>query len=348
MEHDRIAKGVTILDNSLFEGRNTGPMARVVEHYSLSLTATDFEHRGGCPICGSVLSLPFGRQSYNGKILDYFRCEGCGLVFMNPVPTQAWYDMLYSEEFWEAKVGTLPNALDRQWRKGFARAEKFIDLIEQLAPNEPIKAVLEIGASFGIVGSAVAKHFGARAFGVEPNHVARQFAVDNTHMTMVAQSIEGLAQWDPPEPIDAIIFSHVLENIVDVHGAVAIARAKLKPKGILLIETPNVDWSPAMSLYHPFCFTEHALRVLLAKHAFRVLRMLASGRPASMVFPRYLTVIAEVTDAENTPAAAVNPMGVNRARLKSICLQCVSEDRLGQDRRANMLARLSPNAVRTE
>lgn len=224
---------------------------------------------------------------------------------MEPVPTQAWYDRLYGEEFWEAKSHKQPNgdtwSNQQQWHKGLARAEKYIDLLRGLEKARTIRSVLEVGASFGVIGTAIAREFGATAYGVEPNHAAREFASRVSGMKMVAETAGALQAWTPETPVDLVIFSHALENILDLDTTLATVHSKVEPGALLLIETPNVNWQPSMSIYHPYCFTAQALSLLLARKGFRVIQATYSGRPASAVIPRYLTVIAEaVPDDKQT------------------------------------------------
>jgi SAM-dependent methyltransferase len=272
-------------------------MSSATEH-QLPLTAGDLMARPQCPICGSTARAHLRDLPYiQDTATHHFRCEGCGLVYMDPMPTQAWYDRLYGEEFWEVKsVSQSQSEIwtnKRQWHKGLARAEKYIDLLRKAVPRASIRSVLEIGASFGLIGTTVAEAYGARAFGVEPNHAARDFARRASGMVMVAESAAELDKWQADAPADLAIFSHVLENIIDLRSTLAAVHRKLNPGGLLLIETPNTDWTPSMSIYHPYSFSPEALRILLEQSGFRIKQVRRSGRPSSIVVPRYLTILAE-------------------------------------------------------
>jgi SAM-dependent methyltransferase len=251
----------------------------------------------------------------------HFRCEACGLVYMDPVPTQDWYNRLYGEEFWEVKSAEQSKTdiwtNKRQWHKGLARAEKCIDFLRMAVPNASIKSVLEVGASFGLIGTAVAESFGGQAFGVEPNHAVRNFASRASGMTMVGESAADLDKWQPATPVDLVIFSHSLENIVDLQSTLAAVHRKVKPCGLLLIETPNTDWMPAMSIYHPYCFSAAALQMLLAQSGFLVTRLSRSGRPSSNILPRYLTVLSEAVPGpppQKPPPRGADSTTVAKAR----------------------------------
>lgn len=272
-------------------------MEQVSGGHQLVLTASDLVARPKCPVCRSPRRAHFRDLPYGDSTTRHFRCEVCGLIYMDPVPRQAWYDQLYGEEFWEVKSETDVPSGDvwenrRQWGKGLARAEKYIDILRQAAPGASIKSLLEIGASFGLIGTAVADAYGARAFGVEPNNAARDFASRASGMTMVAKTAQGLDEWKTGVPVDLVIFSHVLENIIDPRNALKAVHRKLKTGGLLLIETPDGETRPSMSIYHPYCYSSTALQALLTECGFAVLQEFRTGRPTSLVLPIYLTIVA--------------------------------------------------------
>lgn len=309
-------------------------MEQASAEHKLPLSAGDLVARPHCPICGSperkhLRDIPYSDTAST----HHLRCQACGLVYMDPVPSQDWYDRLYGEEFWEVKSVQQADAEvwsnERQWHKGLARAEKYINLLRQAAPEASIKSVLEIGASFGLIGTAVADAYGARAFGVEPNHAARAFAGRVSGMTMVAETAAGLETWQPDTPVDLAIFSHVLENIIDLQSALRNVHRKLKPRGLLLIETPNVDWQPSMSIYHPHCFSSQALEVVLAECGFRVRRTSRSGRPTSSLMPRYLTVLSESVAAPLPRRAPGGVVGTETVRSRHSMYRKFYKSRFG-------------------
>ncbi len=296
-------------------------MGQTGSGHQLTLMASDVVARPQCPICGAAARSHFRDLPYSeGSATHHFRCEACGLVYMDPVPTQDWYNRLYREEFWEVKSAEQSKTdiwtNKRQWHKGLARAEKCIDLLRKV-PNASIKSVLEIGASFGLIGTAVAEAFGGQAFGVEPNHAVRDFASRASGMTMVGESAADLDKWQPGAPVDLVLFSHSLENIVDLRSTLAVVHRKMKPGGLLLIETPNTDWMPSMSIYHPYCFSAAALRLLLAQSRFRVTEVSRSGRPSSNILPRYLTALSEAVPAplpQKAPPRGAGSTALAKAR----------------------------------
>ncbi|MDP6564889.1 MAG: hypothetical protein QF578_08695, partial [Alphaproteobacteria bacterium] len=93
-----------------------------------------------------------------------------------------------------------------------------------------------------------------------------------------------------------IYFSHVLENIVDLDGTMALVREHLRDGGWLVIETPNIRFPPSYSIFHPNCFSPRSLGLLLRRHGLQVARLSPSGRPATRLSPRYLTAVAQKSE----------------------------------------------------
>lgn len=273
--------------------------------HKLALTPADLVRHAECPVCGAAGAQPFSRTEHNGVALTHHLCGACGLIFMSPVPTQDWYDRLYREEFWEvkARAGEDPDAGQRNpgyWWKALARAEKFADLLAGHASAGTIQSVLEIGAAYGVIGRYLADRLGVRTYAVEPNETARTFASGVCGATLVGRSMNDVVQWHPERPLDLVMFSHVLENIVDLNATIQSAKRLLRAGGYLLIETPNAAEKASMSIYHPYCFSRSALEHLLGRHGFRIWAVVSDGRPASVLSRRYLTVLA----ANEQPAVA--------------------------------------------
>lgn len=250
-----------------------------------------------CPSCDGHKWDVFTKISFRGKTLEYQLCRHCSLLFLNPVPSQDWYNRLYAREFWEAK-STLKSRQqasmnEYQWKKEFLRAEKFIDFLEDADVTlEPGSFILDVGCAYGLVARTLADHFDSTALGVEPSKVARDFCKQFSQVEIVAENMDYLADWKPNTPVELFVFSHVMENIVDLNKVFHTVGKLLKPDGLILMDTPNLFFTNSLHIHHPYCFCEQALYHLFGNHGFHILRMNASGRPNKVLSPKYLTLIA--------------------------------------------------------
>lgn len=269
--------------------------------HTLLLTEADLVRHDVCPVCSSNRRKSFTRVHYLKKWISYDICGECNLVYMNPHPHQGWYDQLYSQEFWEVKSqrqsGSAVHRNVNMWKKAYRRAEKFSDFLSATGVRIPAGGrVLEIGTGYGLIVAEIARHFDCQAFGVEPSHSARAFSSVHVGVQSAAESMQDLADWPGIGSVDLVIFSHVLENVVDLDDTLETLRRMLKPDGLILIETPNIYFPRSTHIYHPYCFCYRSLSRLLFKHGFEVVRGQVTGRPSTVLSPKYLTVLGRKTD----------------------------------------------------
>jgi 2-polyprenyl-3-methyl-5-hydroxy-6-metoxy-1,4-benzoquinol methylase len=103
-------------------------------------------------------------------------------------------------------------------------------------PATPGGKVLEIGCGNGNLLNHLAT-LGWQVQGVEPDRKAAEIATRRNLPVMCGElSKHSFA----PQSFDAIIMSHVIEHIVDPITLLKICRQLLKPRGRLIILTPNL------------------------------------------------------------------------------------------------------------
>lgn len=117
-------------------------------------------------------------------------------------------------------------------------------VLELLAPP-PGARVLDIGCGEGALG-ALLKREDPRAFvaGIEVHEPAAARARDVLDEVFAAD----VETWEPPvryqRSFDRVVFSDVLEHLVDPEAAVRTAAALLRPGGAIVASIPNVRWLP--------------------------------------------------------------------------------------------------------
>lgn len=286
---------------------------------SIQLTAADMESLSECPGCRSNDLSGFHEISHPektlGSRLSYDFCRGCSLIFMNPRPKQAWYDDYYKGHFWEGKslqAGYTVTANKRAATTALLRAQKLIGLLG--GRGIELKRgcrILEIGCAYGLLVTRLAKEHDGMALGVEPSDEARETANRIFGVELIGRYMADLGDARFQESVDAVVFSHCLENIVDLHGVIAAVRHALRPDGLLVIETPNVVYSKPMHVHHPYCFTQGSLSSLLKEHGIEPVAALASGQPKSVLSPRYATVVGRKSENLQGPALGrSHPLGI--------------------------------------
>lgn len=259
-----------------------------------------------CPLCESKNLIYYDNIKYKEKVIAYNRCKKCNLIFMNPMPSQNWYNSFYASEFWEDKskrqAGTEVHYNLKQLKKQLNWADKFISFIDKhVSELKEGSVILEVGCAYGLIVQALASHFHGIALGVEPSHAACEFATTYTDVKIVAQNMDQLNEWRPNQPVDMILFSHVLENIVNLDIAFSTIRRILSQNGLLLIDTINMIYQEAISIFHPYSFCEKSLSILCKKYGFEIVGLQKSGRAKDVLAPRYLTILAQKKKMERKP-----------------------------------------------
>lgn len=256
-----------------------------------------------CPLCGSNELIYHGNIEYNEKIINYNRCKRCNLIFMNPMPSQDWYNHFYTSEYWEEKskkqTHTEVHKNLKQFKKQLNWADKFISFLKEHGSElKEGSIILEVGCAYGLIVQALAAHFHGLALGVEPSYAAREFAINHADVKIIAQNMDQLNEWHPDPPVDMILFSHALENIVNLNRTLSTARALLSHNGLLLIDTVNILYQETTSIFHPYCFCEKSLSILCEKYGFKIIGLQKSGKAKDVFVPRYLTILARKNEIQ--------------------------------------------------
>jgi 2-polyprenyl-3-methyl-5-hydroxy-6-metoxy-1,4-benzoquinol methylase len=302
-----------------------------------------------CMMCGSSESVPAGTTAWRGNTLAYSLCRGCGLKFMNPRPTRQWYLDFYASEFWEDKFqnkswqeGTrfnwiwklLKGGVSGRMRKGMKRAQLVVpELLKHVQINSTSR-VLDVGCAFGLILHEIKKATGADVFGIEPNRSARAEAERRTGVEFIGNSAEDIISLKGFDgAFDLVIFSNVLENIVDPRPILKACKQLLSDNGVLYIDSPNVFYYDAMNPYHPFIYSPDTLTKLLESCGLGVRKILfeestaaeaAASRPFSTPRPRFITLFAVKGTARPVQSCAIaaqtllEEMALSARRYKTV------------------------------
>lgn len=213
-----------------------------------------------------------GGYGHHGPIVQ---CQQCGLVYANPRPRsgdvldiyEAVEDRLYVEER-EGRILTFEHHL-RPMHKYTGPAQH--------------RPLLDVGAHTGVFVDIAARH-GWNAWGVEPSTWAvEQARKQGLHMELGTLESAGF----PAEQFDVVTMWDVIEHVPDPQHTLAAAWRVLKPGGLLVVHTMDIDslfsrligkrWPWYMEM-HLFYFSRRTLAAILAKTGFDVLWMGAQGR----------------------------------------------------------------------
>ncbi|MFH1140035.1 MAG: class I SAM-dependent methyltransferase [Pseudomonadota bacterium] len=232
------------------------------------LLRRDLAQTRPCPICGGG----FDRPLFIKEGFPHGRCDGCGLIFVNPVlRDERVLEHYRSESSWVQVLESATQVeLDRL---------KYTYGLDLAGPYLAGNSLLDVGAGTGLfLKTAQALDFDPLGVELHRENAAR---LRREGFTVIDRPLEeaGLA----PGRFDLVSLWEVLEHIVHPDRLLEEIRRILKPEGVLLILVPNVDALSARVLHeksgafgghsHVNCFNGPTLARLLSRTGFEVLEM---------------------------------------------------------------------------
>lgn len=192
-----------------------------------------------CPICESKevdflhaqkFELPEDHPLTAGY--DVVSCSACGFVYADTEATQADYDRFYARysKYEDAKTGTggIENPFD--WKRQQETARYIAETL-----NDRTLSVLDVGCANGGMLKALKELGFENLCGIDPSPVC----VENTRRVGADAHQGSLFQPFKENAYDCVILSHTLEHVQDVRGAMNWIAKRLKPNGVVYVETPD-------------------------------------------------------------------------------------------------------------
>lgn len=188
-----------------------------------------------CPFCARKSPVYFRTRDLNRRIseelFDYYRCPGCGLIFLSPIPTDL--GKYYPANYY---YGTSPPSLSelavaaRKW-EGYK-----IEIVRRFVPSGRL---LEIGPGGG--GFAyLAKDAGYATEVIEMDAGSCQYLRDVVGVGVRhSDDATSVLNGDTSGTYDVIALWHVIEHLSDPLAIIDAAVARLSPGGILVVAAPN-------------------------------------------------------------------------------------------------------------
>jgi len=207
-----------------------------------------------CNNCGSSASSLYTlgvEHEYKNTTSDVFRvvkCQDCGLVYLNPRPDISELSTIYPDEYYAyhlaeknvEKENTASLLYKARRHVYLTRLEKALALT---GAKESLR-VLDIGCADGRALNWYRQVRSAKVetFGVDFDEKAVELARNAGH-TVYCGRFEDAEL--PGQYFDLVVATHVIEHVADPKVFVKRAFQVLKPGGIFLIETPNIEAADA-------------------------------------------------------------------------------------------------------
>src|SRR5262245_11096160 len=193
------------------------------------------------------------------------QCEGCGLVFVHPLPGADAVRRHYNEGH--------SSRIEYYLRAEPADRRTFGEILDQAARRFPAGGhLLDVGPNVG-TALALAAARGWSARGVEINQEAARYCRERLGLDVVAGTLEAAEL--PDEHFDLVLMFDVIEHLLDPLASLSRVRRLLRREGMVMVSTPDIARLSARVLQvkpeeHLFYFTPATMRTLLERAGFRV------------------------------------------------------------------------------
>lgn len=161
-------------------------------------------------------------------------CEDCGASFYDTPSKQSDYDRYYrGNAYYFTSAGSGSGGAT------IADQRRFEALARRLAPHLPGKdaTVFDVGCAKGGLLAVLAARGFTRLYGVDMLPSCVDYV--NRVQGMAAGLGSALDLPFPEVRADALIYSHIVEHVIDLPGLMAAAREKLSDRGLLYVEVPD-------------------------------------------------------------------------------------------------------------
>jgi len=198
-----------------------------------------------CPVCRSHQDEQISEKDRYGIPMSVVVCQQCGLIRTNPRMTQKSYEDFYATEYRKLYGGE--EAPDEKFFKAqYFHGTQILHSIANAGRSIlPGMRVVEVGCGAGGILSAF-REKGAEVVGCDLGHEFLEFGRKKG-----LELVNGFLKDIPlsEKKADLIIYSHVLEHVLDLEKELAVVSEALSDNGLLYVE-----WT--FALFQPL-FYEH-------------------------------------------------------------------------------------------
>lgn len=233
----------------------------------------------GCNLCGAEEHRPlFSMRGY-----DLVACRSCGLAFIDNPPGAEAIAALYTDD--PAYHGALRDPNSAKFRKLNATARQHLRLLRRSVAQPQGLRLLDIGCSTGLF-LAQARDAGFEVKGAELSASTAGFARDHWGLDVHAGDWRDAGYADAS--FDVVTLFDVIEHLPDPLAELRAIRRLLKPGGLLLQSTPDIDglfprlsyrlanrldyWPHPEPPYHLYQFSTRTLTAMTEKAGYRTVR----------------------------------------------------------------------------
>lgn len=214
----------------------------------------------------------------SGEPLDFRNviCKRCGLVYINPRPTDQEYLDLY------AKYGETRHSLRSeesiisyiQSVENKPKGKEISEFVSKYVPKGG--RALDIGCGVGTVARALRDTLDMEACGIEPDPLLAKTVSKYFNFEIFSGTLDDFLSKNKTTKFDLLILHHVFEHFTDPFLKLRSLEGLLKEGGVLYIEVPNIlDFKKPVNqffdLLHPYSYSLPTLNKVLNLGGFKII-----------------------------------------------------------------------------
>ena len=261
-------------------------MTEVLTDRRARIAAVDYEYAAQpkhavttCNLCGGREFVTLAHRDRYGYPTEGHGCRVCGLVFLNPVMTAEAYASFYASTYRPLVSAYHGRRIDAQTiqmeQRGYAVERG--NVIAPFLEERPVRRMLDIGGSTGVVAHEWARRFDLEATVLDPAPLETAEAE-----TFGLETIEGLVEGHDfgTRRFDLIVLCQTIDHLLDLAGTLRRVRTLITDEGVFFMDIADFraaylrNWSveEAIKIDHPYYLVEFTAAALLERSGFEVLR----------------------------------------------------------------------------
>lgn len=232
-----------------------------------------------CQLCSSTSIRELRRIVRKKYSFTVDRCDNCGLVFMNPRPTQKQVMQMYDEDYFHGRGFDEGVNYIEGMKSSEAWETIYRNRLNTVQRHSRKGKILDLGC--GIADFLrYAKSKGWDVQGVEISKFSADYSRKRLHVKVFMGTLEQAKFKD--SSFDAITMVEVIEHLPNPMDTLRYCYKALKPGGVIVIQTGNIDglysrmkgssW-PYYLAGHLTYFSKKTIRRALEDAGFRVAKI---------------------------------------------------------------------------
>jgi 2-polyprenyl-3-methyl-5-hydroxy-6-metoxy-1,4-benzoquinol methylase len=267
-----------------------------------------------CAVCSNNRVKIIAEKDRNRQPLTNVMCISCGLVWIDPQPSNESTEKFYSSEYRKQYKGSFQPKLKhcyREMQRAINRTKQFMSIYKN-GMN-----VLDVGAGAGFFAYALQRK-GILIDGIEPNEVYAKYARYNLHLNTIRTGF--LQDLTSTSQYDLITINHVFEHLPNPGLSMKKMHQLLNDGGHVLMEIPNIEatYHAPNNIFHVghlYWYNVNTIRALALQLGFLVEDIkIINGT-------MHINVVLKKCDQFSVPEAEVNALLAGNAERVAEVLQ---------------------------